>query len=528
MRQIMTVLLGATAAGAAAAADTSLTSGTGELPARPPGRHCPLTAANHRDTPTFHGGRPVVGTTYFYWYDIASKAHITNGDGTDALTTHPADMKGISYKSAPWHRQQMADMIEAGIDFLMPVFWGYPGDYDTHWSFVGLPPMVLAHDALIKAGKKPPAIGLFYDTSSLQHNRRGAGRVHADLSTPFGKDWFYTTIRDFFSMIPPDKWARVNGKPIVFLYSPSFARKQDPQQLDYVRGRFRRDFGCGVYIVRHIGWQGEPDAEYSWGGALGLKIGNKVAGLGPGYDHTAVPGRSPLVVDRRTGAFYKESWSRLLAMRPARRPFMVHVETWNEWHEGTDVAESKEYGRQYIELTRHYADLFRRGVRIEPVGKYAKASRVTWRDGKADGLTLRPSGGDGVWEQATRAGRTVVVSKPNDAGSGRYLYFQIDDSFLYDESGVKVNVTVTYLDAECERFTLEYDSTRTEMGPVSGAFRPARPVKVGNQRTLKNLTLGLPDCRFANRGNQADFRLAIEGGTGELAVAEVSVARASP
>ena len=30
---------------------------------------------------------------------------------------------------------------------------------------------------------------------------------------------------------------------------------------------------------------------------------------------------------------------------------MVHVETWNEWHEGTDIADSREYGRRYIVLT---------------------------------------------------------------------------------------------------------------------------------------------------------------------------------
>jgi hypothetical protein len=36
----------------------------------------------------------------------------------------------------------------------------------------------------------------------------------------------------------------------------------------------------------------------------------------------------------------------------------VHLETWNEYFEGTDIADSKEYGRQYIELTRFYADQF--------------------------------------------------------------------------------------------------------------------------------------------------------------------------
>jgi hypothetical protein len=66
---------------------------------------------------------------------------------------------------------------------------------------------------------KPPAIGLFYDTSILQHNGSNAdgSSYHVDLTTDFGKQWFYTAIRDFFSLIPPAKWARIDGRPIIFL-----------------------------------------------------------------------------------------------------------------------------------------------------------------------------------------------------------------------------------------------------------------------------------------------------------------------
>jgi hypothetical protein len=501
------------------------TRGTGQLPARPPGQYCPLNASDHAEQPTFRLGRPCVGTTYFYWYDKATGAHIVDPDGSDALTTHPKDLENISYKSSDWHRAQMLDMIDAGIDFLMPVFWGYPEDYKTHWSYVGLPPLVRAHDQLRKAGKKPPAIGLFYDTSSIQHNRFRGKPTHMDLSTDLGKDWFYTTIRDFFSMIPPSRWARVDGRPVVFFYSPAFAAGQDPTQFDYVRRRFGKDFGCGLFLVRHVGWQGDTDASYSWGGAISLKLGDKVAGLGPGYDHAAVPGRSPLVVDRRDGAFYIESWSRLLAMSPKTRPFMVHVETWNEWHEGTDIADSKEYGRQYIDLTRQFADRFRNGVRLTPIGAYAHAKRVTWRPGKPDGLDLRPSAEDGQWAEATVSGRKVARTRPNELSAGRYLYFRIDDSFLFDDTGVTVDVQVTYVDAGCARFLLEYDNTRADQGPVDGAFRPARWVTVNGDGALKTASFTLVDGRFANRANGADFRLTVDGESRTLSVAEVTVSR---
>jgi hypothetical protein len=35
------------------------------------------------------------------------------------------------------------------------------------------------------------------------------------------------------------------------------------------------------------------------------------------------------------------------------------VETWNELDEGTGILETREFGRQYIDLTRRYADMFK-------------------------------------------------------------------------------------------------------------------------------------------------------------------------
>jgi hypothetical protein len=228
-----------------------------ELPAQPAEEFFPLKATDQEKTASFKRGQPVVGTTYFYWYDVESKAHIVNSDGSDALTTHPADMAGVSYKRAAWHKAQLRDMIDAGIDFLMPVYWGVPGKRDG-WSFVGLLPLVEAHTTLEKEGLRPPAIGLFYDTSILQWNgsNTDGSNYHVDLTTEFGRQWFYAAIRDFFSLIPSAKWARIDGRPIIFLYEAAFVKKQDPQrQFEYVKTRFKEDFGVGAFPrqVRRLG-----------------------------------------------------------------------------------------------------------------------------------------------------------------------------------------------------------------------------------------------------------------------------------
>jgi len=40
------------------------------------------------------------------------------------------------------------------------------------------------------------------------------------------------------------------------------------------------------------------------------------------------------------------------------------IETWNEWHEGTDIAPSRETNTQYLKMTAHYADLFRKKTQL--------------------------------------------------------------------------------------------------------------------------------------------------------------------
>ena len=55
------------------------------------------------------------------------------------------------------------------------------------------------------------------------------------------------------------------------------------------------------------------------------------------------------------GAYYEESLRQAVA---SGRKIMA-IETWNELDEGTGILETREFGRQYIELTRRYVDLFK-------------------------------------------------------------------------------------------------------------------------------------------------------------------------
>ena len=481
-------------------------------PINPPlGSYIHLQPADFVGSATFTAADRVVFTPYFYWYDINTRAHIVNGDGTDALTDHPPTLVGFTYKSKAWHKTQLLDLMAAGIDVLLPVYWGEPSQRIPNqpvsaqpWSYAGIPPLVQAREDLVLQGQRPPAIGLFYDTSTLHYNNSGQ---QIDLTTDYGRQWFYETVRDFFSLVPAKHWAMIEGKPVIFLYAAAFAAQHDQSCIDFLRTSFARDFGGREpFVVREISWQVQTENVYAWGGALGLKNPG-VASLGPGYDHSAVPGREPLIVSREGGAFFERQWIKFLR-KPSRH---VMIETWNEYHEGTDVAASREFGRQYIDLNRHYADLFRLGVRPpRPRGPYTDVrlvSAILQQTNVESGLDQFEQA-DGATAPAQIGGGDARAAVPTVHG-GRYIYFRIDDSFKWADP-MLVDVEVEYWDSASGSFHIEFDGSDTN-APFQGAYTASRQ-SVSLQGTLawRTNSFRLPGAHLNNSQNGgADFRIVV-------------------
>jgi hypothetical protein len=540
-------------------------------------------------SPTYATGDPILTTSYFYWYTVNGPASrfLKNNDGSDRLTDHPPSLDGFDYMNVDWHKQQLQDMSDAGIDVALPVYHGSPfSDWQFNpdnytlelrqfdqFSDPGLVQMVKARRELLNAGKSPPLLGMFFDTSVLTRDDKD---WYVDCATFAGKVWFYETIRNFFSHIPSSDWARIDGRPLVFLYHPSNAHGVDESLVDFLQTSFVRDFGVRMYIVSgnevtaplilnpqgmklwadqmrpdnyytvlseflagdafyqvaggtpdgyvrrlfdklmnrqpspdelstwvfavnstsrlnvaqilvqtpeaarttvarwyqyylkrtdsldaiesgheidpwvngllsgvppsavlaqilasdefywisgqsntalidnvyqqafmrnasdnaadrsmwigrlNVGpraavladllesdlahqvtasiWHwfylgqfniGPVDAFFEWGGALHAQF-RAVAGFGPGYNQDNNKHRPPLSVDRENGDLYRRNWTTFLAMH--KRSWIVHLESWNEYFEGSDIAASSEYGRQYIDLTRQYADIYHQNL----------------------------------------------------------------------------------------------------------------------------------------------------------------------
>lgn len=301
--------------------------------------------------------RRLVFTYYFYWYDATTGAHMQ--PDRDHFPPNPAP----SWRSAAWQGKELTDMSQAGIDVALPVYWGFDRPQDQ-WSTQGLAVLANAWRQQKAAGITVPSIGMFFDTTIVGMR---------DLTTPDGESWFYANFKDFFSRIPRDEWALINGGPVVFLFTSDFTQAVNQGTFDYVYEHFRADFGVRPYIVREVSWDYpilrwvdgqrvrdlqhpiKTENSYLWAAAShGYVDRGGVAAVGPGYDERLIPGRSGTYVPREGGSVFRNAFQKALA---SRKP-LIAIETWDEMHEASDICESVEYGRAYIAIANQFSKQF--------------------------------------------------------------------------------------------------------------------------------------------------------------------------
>jgi len=436
----------------------------------------------------------LVAAYYFYWYDIYSGDHFITPDGADYITNHPPDsyLPNYSYTEVSWHRRELLDMMTAQIDIALPVYFG--SEVNFYWSKTGLQNLVTATQGLIDEGHTPPKIGLFLDTNSLQQQNND---IPPDLTTVYGKDLFYNMIFDYFELVPNSLWATIDGRPIVFLYTSQYASAYDQTTFDYIAQHFQSDFGTTPYIVRETSWQGvSTDEEYAWGSALyGPSVFGRVGSLGPGFDSTAVDnylGYPPNIRDRECGAFYNTSWDTMMSAGTT----LVAIETWNELHEATEIAASREYGTTYLTLTAENISRWK-------ATDYGTAGFI-WLDFGdppfQQGLQPAFNFPDGAWLVTTIAGREAAYPDVTTTPTSHNIYLDVNNAFAYATPS-DVWVTVEYFDGGSDQWSLQYDS-------VSDPYASTESMELQNTGQWKRHSFHLADAYFGGRqADVADLRL---------------------
>jgi hypothetical protein len=238
-----------------------------------PGEYIPPTWSEFT-LRSFKASDYLATTYYFYWHDLTDPERLARQQGRFHVPPDPAH---YSFLLPETHQREFNDMLAAGLDFVLPVYWGEPGhpgrttaETSPHyWSTEGIPAMVQALEQNEQQGAPPLQIGMFYDTTIM---------ANADLTSVAGKEYFYVNVRDFYSRIPPRFWAAIDGRPIVWLYDTIWISGFDQSSIDYLSARFENDFnGLRLFVVRESQWQTskgvEPatpvtsDGLYAWGAA---------------------------------------------------------------------------------------------------------------------------------------------------------------------------------------------------------------------------------------------------------------------
>ncbi|MBI5851207.1 MAG: hypothetical protein HZB39_09280 [Planctomycetes bacterium] len=480
--------------------------------------------------------RATVGAAYFYWYRHPDEH--CGGEGREGLLHRFVEPEAVSYESRAWHRRELADMAAAAIDVALAVYWGYPGCEDrgnVRFSVVGLPPLVAALDAMDQDRAAHPRIGLFYDTSTLANDVRGASPrgERTDLTTEAGRALFCETVIGFFERVPLRHWGRHRGRPLVVLYTSGFAARWDDSLGETLRTRFAKRFdGEHPFLVADASWGDVgQDATTAWGAALAGALVNEqpkgitVAQVGPGYDDSPVPGRRTPIRPREDGAFYRSSWHAAIASRPE----FVVIETWNEMHEGTDVCRTVETGDAYLRMTRDAVERLHRGEPgpLVPLRFDAPQPRPdpSWGGDARDRASVK-------WTPATTAGLRPIAWEDGpvkidsdaahaDCPAGRpcsYVYFQVADAWRFDTDA---DLELVLEGAGLASITVHFDS-HERSAPLAGAYADA----LGIERSADRAVFRLPRARLSNRQNGgADLRLVFQGAIAVTSAVIAPVAR---
>ena len=184
-------------------------------------------------------------------------------------------------------------------------------------------------------------------------------------------------------------WLRVHGRPVIFIYGravgqlglagwlTAIAMVNDryPGGAFFVGDRTDPIAACvfdGIHTYNTAAkLRGRsPGQVKSWANAAYRQWVAAADAFGrisaitviPGYDDTKIR-RPGLRVERRDGALYRAQWEAAIGADP----HWILITSWNEWHEGSEIEPSVEYGDAYLKRTAELAARFKAlGARCRP------------------------------------------------------------------------------------------------------------------------------------------------------------------
>jgi hypothetical protein len=310
--------------------------------------------AEHKVLAFYYGwyGNKTVSGHWVHWKPI------DGGQSAPNIAGMPSDGLYDSHDPAEVARQ-VAEARQAGIDAFVATWWGI-GDFTDK----GLP--------VLLAASRPSGLKTTVLIEAL--HAKDADERHAEAV----RDLLY--ILHNYATDPA--WLRVGGKPVVFIYGRA-EHDLRPDEWRQVLDEVRAQSPGGLVAI------GAGYAEWleAFDGAMNYSLTDKIYSMdlprleafmpgfygqlaamahatgklsavmiNPGFDdtHTNRPPPRPTLL-RRDGQTYAALWQ---AAIQSGADWAV-VASFNEWHEGSGIEPSAEYGDTYLRETRVWAERFR-------------------------------------------------------------------------------------------------------------------------------------------------------------------------
>jgi glycoprotein endo-alpha-1,2-mannosidase len=297
-------------------------------------------------------GNPLISGTWRHWKNVdpVSKRieNTTDGPAYGAYDSHDEAVVNLQAETAH----------AAGITGFIASWWGRDSFED-----LGMPPLLAA------AGKHNLSVSAYYEkiTGNDAASRMAAAISDLDyLLARYGTD---------------EAWLRAGGKPVLFVYGRALhellpaewqeviaqVRRDNPGGAVLIAGSLDPKFvsvfdGGSTYNITNQTQRKSPAEIRAW---AHIAFPKRIAAAGPGkistvtiipgYDdrNTGRPPPRP-VTDRWGGETYRVLWQEAIAAAPD----YVLITSWNEWHEGSELEASVEYGSRILDETAAFSREF--------------------------------------------------------------------------------------------------------------------------------------------------------------------------
>jgi len=315
-------------------------------------------------------GNPQVSGRWFHWSNVdEAKKQIGSSTHYPILGPYDSHDPKVVEQHCRWAK-------EAGLDGFI-VSWWHPNDFHDRAM-----PLIL--DTAQKFGLEVTA---YFETVPTR-TREQALEYVMHLLNRYGKH---------------PAWLKLNGKPVIFVYGRAIGEIGLDGWLWVIVEANRRYEGGAVFIGDQISKRAarifdgihtynitgqtagkSPDEIREWARKtfpnwVETAGDDRIACLTiiPGYDDSKLPDRKPPrpITERHGGETYRVLWEAAIEANPD----WVLITSWNEWHEGSEIEPSAEYGERELKTTAEYAPKFKKLLARKPKKQLTRVQETRWK-----------------------------------------------------------------------------------------------------------------------------------------------------